>query len=172
MIAEIAALTRAFVQGWTMPDQRYRTCLPDAPYASYLLYLHPDRSLSIGLDVFLPGQAAAIHNHLTWGVIACLSGCERERRYRVPADLGGPPIDVGSRFNQPGGVISIGSGLLDFHQVECAGAAASESLHIYGMDIGRLHRLRWDRSRGRYVGFASDWSNTACGLGAYLPTLE
>jgi len=164
----VAALTRPFVQGWRMPDPRYRALQPDSPYASYLLYLSPEEDLSIVLDIFMTGQAAVVHNHCCWGLFACLEGAERETLYDVPADLSGPPVMRESRVNAIHEVRLADPASNAFHQVECAGAEVSTSLHIYGADIGRIRRQCWDAEQGAYRAFTGGYSNAVMGLPNYL----
>jgi predicted metal-dependent enzyme (double-stranded beta helix superfamily) len=167
--ARIAALTGAFARDWTMPDPRYMQLQPDAPYGSYLLYLSPDDDLSIVLDVFMAGQAAVTHNHCCWGVFTCLEGTERERLYDAPPDLSGPPVETATRLRPPGVVTLAAPEANAFHQVECAdGSARSVSLHLYGADIGRIRRQKWDAGAGAYADFRGGYSNTVLGLPVYL----
>ena len=84
--AVVAHLTD-FARGWHMPDPAYRQLQPNAPYASYLLFLNAAQTLNIVQDIYLPNQAAVTHNHRTWGCFVCLEGAERERLYDVPPDL-------------------------------------------------------------------------------------
>ena len=155
----LSALVRA---GWRMPDPRYRAMQPDAPYGSWLLHLDPLSRLSVVLDVFGPGQVAAIHNHRSCGAFACLCGAERERCFRVD---NGVPVECAARLMQAGDVAVVLPPGDDYHQVECASPRASISLHVYGDDIGRIERQRWDGAR--FVAFRSEYSNDVTGLAPY-----
>lgn len=157
-----AALTRLARAGWQMPDPRYCAMQPDAPYGSWLLHLDDTSGLSVVLDVFGPGQIAAIHNHQCWGAFACLVGSERERSYTW---RDGTLVESATHLMQPGDVAVVLPPGEVFHQVECASPQASISLHVYGADIGRLERLRWER--GRTVSFRSGYSNDLTGLPPY-----
>ncbi|MBP6851430.1 MAG: cysteine dioxygenase family protein [Rhodoferax sp.] len=162
-VAGVAGALRNLVQaGWQMPDPRYCAMQADAPYGSWLLYLDPHSQLSVVLDVFGQGQVAAIHNHACWGAFACLAGAERERQYRLEA---GVPVEVGTRLMQPGDVAVVDPPGDAFHQVECASTQASTSLHVYGRDIGRIERQRWDGTG--FIAFRSAYSNDALGLAPY-----
>lgn len=157
--AALAGLAHA---GWQMPDPRYRALQPDAPYGSWLLHLDPASGLSVVLDVFGPGQVAAIHNHCCWGAFACLAGAERERSYTM---RDGSLVESATRLMQCGDVAVVMPPGDDFHQVENASERASISLHVYGRDIGRIERLRWEDGRTR--AFRSGYSNDLTGLPAY-----
>lgn len=170
--SEIARLTGDFAASWRMPDLRYMQLQPDADYASYLLYLSPASDLSIVLDIFMAGQAAVTHNHLSWGVFTCLEGTELERYYDAPADLSSAPVEKGSRLRPPGIVTLAAPEINAFHQVECAEGDRSVSLHLYGSDIGRIERHQWDGTEGRYRSFVGGYSNDALGLPVYLSTAD
>ena len=168
----VARLTADFAPGWHMPDARYMQLQPDAPYASYLLYLSPEADLSIVLDIFMAGQAAVTHNHLSWGVFTCLEGTERERLYEAPADLSDAPQETGTRLRPPGVVTLAAPDRNAFHQVECAEGDCSVSLHLYGSDIGRIERQLWDAKERRYRPFTGGYSNEALGLPVYLTSQD
>lgn len=156
------ALTQLVRAGWQMADPRYCAMQAGAPYGSWLLYLDAHSGLSVVLDVFGPGQVAAIHNHCCWGAFACMVGAERERRYAV---VDGAPVQTSTRLMVPGDVALVEPPGADFHQVECASAHASISLHVYGRDIGRIERQRWD---GRaFIPFRSEYSNDRMQLVPY-----
>ena len=157
-----AALAALVHTGWQMPDARYRAMQPDAAYGSWLLYLDQQSQLCVVLDVFGPGQVAAIHNHCSWGAFACLEGAERERRYRIEQ---GAPVECGTRLMEPGDVVTVEPPGDALHQVECASPQASVSLHVYSEDIGRIERQRWDGVA--FVAFRSHYSNDMAGLAPY-----
>jgi len=170
MLQPIRELTEAFVSDWQVQDPRYLECCPESPYASYLLYVNEQATLSIVLDVFMPGQAAIIHNHRCWCAFTCLAGSERERLYKVASDLSAPPQQIEERICPVGNVRVLGSDRHLFHQVECASTQPAVSLHLYGADIGHLQRDLWDAeagSHGRFVSFQSDYSNDTLGLPTY-----
>ncbi len=140
---------------WRMPHPDFRKLQSGAPYSSYQLYLNREESLSIVLDIFAPGQVAPIHNHCCWGVFVCLEGQELERRYAVPEDLSGRPVETQTFRNGPGQA-SVGDPARNaFHQVECLGDVPATSLHIYGANIKALDRDRWDEPSARFVAFKS-----------------
>ena len=171
VLEAIRSTTEAFVSAWRMPDSRYLACQPDAPYASYLLFVNKQATFSIVLDVFMPGQAAVIHNHKCWCAFTCLDGLERERLYDVAPDLSSPPAQSEERICPVGQVRVLGSDRFLFHQVECASDVPTVSLHLYGADIGRLKRDLWDadsRRGGEFVTFSSEYTNEAAGLPVYL----
>lgn len=151
----VAELATDLAADWNMPHEDFRQLQPGAPYSSYQLYLNRKENLSIVLDIFAPGQVAPIHNHCTWGVFVCLEGEELERRYNVPVDLDGRPVESETFRNGPG-VASVGAPERHaFHQVECLGDIPAISLHIYGANIKALDRNRWDEDSQSFVLFKS-----------------
>ena len=154
----VAARTKELVSGhgaWTMPDADFLRLQPGAPYSSYQLYLNEAETLSVVIDVFAPGQVAPVHNHHCWGVFACIGGCELERQYAVPADLSRAPEEVRAFRNNPGDVSVADPARNAFHQVECVGDVPTASIHIYGANIKKLVRERWDAAAGKFVSFQS-----------------
>jgi len=151
----VAVLTKDLASRWTMLDRNFRQLQPGAPYSSYQLYLNAAENLSIVVDIFAPGQIAPIHNHCCWGVFVCLEGEELERRYTVPDDLSGRPIETEVFRNSPGEISVASPARNAFHQVECLGDVPATSLHIYGANIKALERNRWDEDSGHFVGFQS-----------------
>ena len=163
---QVAARLADFAKDWRMPDHAYRQLQPDAPYASYLLFLNAAQTLNVVMDIYLPNQAAVTHNHRTWGCFVCLEGAERERLYDVPHDLSARPVETLVRDNPAGVVRSADPPRHAFHQVEPAGVTAI-SLHVYGADIGRLERDLWDTETRSYRPFRSGYANQTLGLGPY-----
>ena len=173
----VAVLTKDLASRWTMLDRNFRQLQPGAPYSSYQLYLNAAENLSIVVDIFAPGQIAPIHNHCCWSVFVCLEGEELERRYTVPDDLSGRPIETEVFRNSPGEISVASPARNAFHQVECLGDVPATSLHIYGANIKALERNRWDEDSGLFVGFHSGTDSrrrperhylTPAGLGSAL----
>ena len=151
----VAALTKDLVSQWTLTDLNFRRLQPGAPYSSYQLYLNAAGNLSIVVDIFAPGQIAPIHNHCCWGVFVCLEGEELERRYTVPDDLSGRPIETEVVHNTTGKLSVAAPARNAFHQVECLGDVPATSLHIYGANIKALKRDRWDEDSRCFINFQS-----------------
>jgi predicted metal-dependent enzyme (double-stranded beta helix superfamily) len=131
------------------PDQRVGD---PAGYRQHLLHVAPDGAWSLVALVWLPGQATAVHDHVTWCVVGVHAGYEHETRYRlVGPSAEGPAsghlvlVEDGTLVSGPGSVV----GLLppgDIHRVENSGHDTAISLHVYGADL----RLRTTSIRRRY----------------------
>jgi 3-mercaptopropionate dioxygenase len=104
-------------------------------YRCHLLHVESDGTFSVAALVWRPGQATAIHDHVTWCVIGVLQGIEREDRYVLRDECW---LEyVGSSVNRAGDV----TGLVppgDIHRVQGEGPYPTISLHIYGTDLSRL----------------------------------
>ena len=118
--------------GLLTPEQRIGD---PAAYRSHLLHAAPDGAFSLVALVWLPGQATAIHDHLSWCVVGIHEGAEFETRYRLTAD--DHLVESGTAVAYPGDV----AGLLppgDIHRVHNTGDTTAISLHVYGADLTRV----------------------------------
>jgi 3-mercaptopropionate dioxygenase len=106
---------------------------PDC-YQSHLVHAEPDGSFSIGIMVWLPGQATVIHDHVAWCVTGVLQGCEHEEVFAL-TDGG---LRVISRNSNLTGSVSGFAPPGDIHQVRNCGSDVAVSMHVYGADISRL----------------------------------
>jgi predicted metal-dependent enzyme (double-stranded beta helix superfamily) len=115
-------------------------------YRQHLLHASKDGSFSLVALVWLPGQATAIHDHLSWCVVGIHRGAEYETRYELTPD--DELLETGSAVTQVGDV----SGLLppgDIHRVHNVGDDLAVSLHVYGADlteVGTSIRRRYDQT--------------------------
>ena len=117
--------------GLLLPEHRVGD---PAAYRSHLLHVAPDGAFSLVALVWLPGQATAIHDHLSWCVVGVYEGAEYETRYRLTDE--GHLVESGSAVAFPGDV----SGLLppgDIHRVHNTSDTTAISLHVYGADLSR-----------------------------------
>ena len=164
------ALETLLAGGWEMPDPRYLQVQPGSPYGSFLLYKAPDEVFTVLIDVFQPGQRTGVHNHRTWAVVGLLEGHEIERRHQVPTLLDAPPVQVSEAHTAPGQVVTLQE--TEFHSLETGPEATSRSLHVYGADVGRITRLRYDEELEQYTEFRQGFSNELEGLPCYFETAQ
>ena len=118
--------------GWLAPEHREPD--PDR-YRQHLLYVSPERTVSIVALVWLPGQSTPIHDHVSWCVVGVYEGRERETRYRA---AGRHLEEVGTVDALPGHVEVIDAATEDIHAVTAVGDRPTISIHVYGADIERL----------------------------------
>ncbi len=107
-------------------------------YRQHVLHVEPDGSFSVVSLVWLPGQATAIHDHVSWCVVGVHKGEEHETIYdRAGGEADSHLVVTGQTVNRCGSVAAlVPPG--DIHHVANGGDCLAVSLHIYGADIGQL----------------------------------
>ncbi|GHT97369.1 hypothetical protein AGMMS49545_23880 [Betaproteobacteria bacterium] len=139
--------------------------LPDAfakahpeHYQQYLLYADPLDRLSIVSFVWGPGQKTPVHDHLTWGIVGGLRGEERETTFQKQAD--GSYKTTGTGVLKAGEVTAVSPTIGDVHEVSNnLSDRPSISIHVYGKNIGRVHRHVFDITTGAEKSFVSGYAN-------------
>lgn len=139
--------------------------LPDAfarphsqHYQQYLLYADPLDRLSIVSFVWGPGQKTPVHDHLTWGLVGGLRGRERETTYEKQAD--GSYKATATSLLLPGQTTAVSPDIGDVHEVANDLAdLPSISIHVYGRNIGRVHRHVFDPATGTEKSFVSGYAS-------------
>ena len=128
-------------------------------YQQYLLYADPLDRFSIVSFVWGPGQKTPLHNHTVWGMIGQLRGKELGTPYYPQADgsyQAGEPCVC-----PPGHVDTVSPSTHDIHIVENNHLdQTSISIHVYGGNIGRIHRSVFDPMTGAEKSFVSGYANT------------
>jgi predicted metal-dependent enzyme (double-stranded beta helix superfamily) len=162
LVAEGSALLRGLVShdDW-LPEELSR---PHPQfYQQYLLHADARERFSVVSFVWGPGQATPIHDHTVWGLIGMLRGGEVAQAYRA---VGGRWVPQGDAVTlRPGDVEAVSPRLGDVHRVSNLHAdAVSISVHVYGANIGAVHRSVYTED-GQRRPFVSGYSNT------WLPNL-
>ncbi len=159
IVAEVEPLVGRLVTSddltWLKPECR----LPPkgksgvtAGYGQYCLYR---RSTSLSVIAFCwgPGQGTPIHDHLSWGVLGFIDGRERETRYKRIDDGTNEEYaslkEVGVYYTEKGRTSHLITNTRDIHKVENPGDTPSVSIHVYGCDMGRQRRRRYDAESGK-----------------------
>lgn len=93
--------------------------------------LHAEKGFSVVALALRPGQQTTVHDHVTWCVVAVLSGTEAETRY---AFRGNHLQWMDESTNATGSVTAL-TPPGDIHRVRCAGNHPAVSLHVYGADL-------------------------------------
>lgn len=128
-------------------------------YAQYLLHCDPLERFSMVSFVWGPGQRTPIHDHTVWGLVGVLRGAERSDAFELSE---GVPVDLGQHTVMSAGEVDAVSPTLgDWHRVTNVSEAVSVSIHVYGGNVGRLRRHRYDEDNGRLVDFVSGYDNVA-----------
>lgn len=142
--------------GW-LPDS-YATARSDR-YAQYLLHCDPLERFSMVSFVWGPGQRTPIHNHTVWGLVGQLRGSEQADEYELREGL--PAATGTSAVMTPGDVDAVSPTIGDWHRVTNTSDDVSISIHVYGGNVGAIHRLKFDEAEGSCVDFVSGYDNAA-----------
>ena len=138
-----------------LPDQ-YATARSDR-YAQYLLHCDPRERFSMVSFVWGPGQRTPVHNHTVWGLVGVLRGSEQSEAYQL---RDGIPVATGTaQVMHRGEVDAVSPTIGDWHRVTNTSDEVSISIHVYGGDVGTLHRRKLDEASGRLVDFVSGYDN-------------
>jgi predicted metal-dependent enzyme (double-stranded beta helix superfamily) len=127
-------------------------------YQQYLLYADPLDRFSIVSFVWGPGQKTPVHNHTVWGMVGQLRGEEKSTPYYKQTDGSFKPGQ--STICHPGFVETVSPSTHDIHVVENnLPDQVSISIHVYGGNIGRIHRSVFDPDSGVEKSFVSGYAN-------------
>jgi len=128
-------------------------------YRQYLLHCDPLERFSVVSFVWGPGQQTPVHDHTVWGLIGMLRGQERSQPFGP--DASGAMVAQGeATLLRPGQVEAVSPTLGDIHQVSNAlDGQVSISIHVYGANIGAVHRWVY-AADGTRKPFVSGYSNT------------
>lgn len=124
-------------------------------YQQFLLHCDPLERFSVVSFVWGAGQTTPVHDHTVWGLVAVMRGAERCEEFRL--DAGGLERS-GEHMLTAGQVDRVSPHLGDIHRVTNAGEEVAVSIHVYGANIGAVHRHVYDE-RGRPDEFVSGYSS-------------
>lgn len=146
-----------------LPDV-FATPHPDH-YQQYLLHCDPLERFSLVSFVWGPGQRTPIHDHTVWGLVGMLRGGEECESFELGA-AGKAPRASGRLLLQPGDIEGVSPTIGDIHRVSNAhDDRVSISIHVYGANIGAVHRHVYDAQTGEAKRFVSGYASP------YLPNL-
>lgn len=152
------ALLAELVSDDTWLPEQFATARADR-YAQYLLHCDPLERFSMVSFVWGPGQRTPVHNHTVWGLVGMLRGSELSEEYEL---RDGVPVGTGkTALMAPGEVDAVSPRIGDWHRVTNTSDDVSISIHVYGGNVGALHRNKLDEKAGRLVDFVSGYDNTA-----------
>ena len=134
-------------------------------YQSYALYIDPKARYSVSSFVWAPGQGTPVHNHTVWGLVGVLRGAEQCEEYPAPG-MGSMQVMHQHRLPR-GDVDRVSPTIGDWHKVSNAVAGeTSVSIHVYGADIGRVHRQYWDEAKKMPQPMVSGYAHATPWIGA------
>lgn len=126
-------------------------------YQQFLLHCDPFERFSVVSFVWGPGQRTPVHDHTVWGLIGVLRGAELARSYALTGALLSPGPE---RRLEPGAVDRVSPTIGDIHEVANAYSdRASISIHLYGANIGAVHRHVYETGSGTVKSFVSGYSS-------------
>lgn len=151
LLEKLIAVDDWLPEEFTKPHPQY--------YQQYLLYADPLDRFSVVSFVWGPGQKTPIHNHTVWGMVGQLRGEEKGTPYYRQAN---GVFEPGKAcISSPGHVDTVSPDTHDIHVVENNMAdKTSISIHVYGGNIGRIHRSVFDPVTGTEKSFVSGYANT------------
>src|SRR5215208_5266669 len=132
--ARTGVLLRHALADDALLEPRHREPAADR-YRQHIVHVHPRGLYSVVALVWKPGQATAIHDHVTWCVVGVWRGLEREVQFERAGD---GLVANGETTCRPGDVSVLVPPEEDIHRVENAGEELAISLHVYGADISVL----------------------------------
>jgi predicted metal-dependent enzyme (double-stranded beta helix superfamily) len=110
----------------------------ETDYCQHILHVEPDGSFSVVALVWLPGQATAIHDHVSWCVVGVHKGEEHETIYAMNGSNGDAHLRISGEHINPTGTVAALIPPGDIHLVANGGERVAVSIHVYGADIGKL----------------------------------
>ncbi len=105
---------------------------PTTGWSVLTLYDEPDLPITIQTVVWVSGSVSPIHNHATWGIVALLSGQEKNTFWhRSPTPTHSDRIkSAGDRLLHPGDILGLMPDTI--HQIEALGEEPTISFNLYG----------------------------------------
>lgn len=143
--------------GWLEP--RRRRVAEEGQPAAHLLAEAPDDAWAVFSVVLPPGHTTPVHDHLTWGLVGVHEGIEEETSFER-LDAGDRPgfarlRPVATTRYQPGQIACVVPPAREIHRIHNPSGAASCSIHVYGRDIDRITRHRYEPERDAVFEFSS-----------------
>ena len=116
-------------------------------HGSYLLH-RGDNGLLVTSVVWGPGDHIAPHDHHTWGMIGVMNNILTETRFRRLDDRTLDDYAVLERtrtaVSKPGEVSLLTPGVDEIHQIDNGTDRPTVEIHVYGRELAKLYRCRFD----------------------------
>lgn len=131
-LEKIRPLVRRLLTSSDWLQGEYREPNPDTGWSVLMLYDEPKFPLTVQTVVWLPGRVSPIHNHAAWGVVALISGEEKNTFWRRTRDSEGRDRieNRGEQVLVPGDIISFMPDAI--HHVEAMGEEPTITFNLYG----------------------------------------
>ena len=140
-------------------DVRRRRVVDEGQPAAHLLARAHDDAWAVFSVVLPPRHSTPVHDHLTWGLVGVHEGIEEETAYER-LDAGDRPGFARLRAmettrNGPGFVSCVVPPAREIHRIHNPLGVASCSIHVYGRDIDRITRHRYEPEQDAVFEFSS-----------------
>ena len=132
-IQRIFPLVRQLLTSSYWLQMEYDEPSPKLGWSVKMLYQEPDYPLTVQMVAWSPGKVSPIHNHATWGIVALISGEEKNRFWRrSPNPQHRDRIEqVGEHILVPGDIIGFMPGAI--HSVEPSSNEPTITFNLYGV---------------------------------------
>ena len=132
-VRKIAPIVRTLLTSSDWLQMEYDAPSPKTGWAVRMLYREPKFPLTVQMVSWAPGQQSTIHNHATWGIVALISGEEKNTFWqRSPTPDHPHAIEqVGEQILVPGDIIGFEPETI--HCVEALGTEPTISFNLYGI---------------------------------------
>ena len=113
-------------------QMEYEQPSPKTGWSVKILYREPEYPLTVQMVAWQPGGMSPIHNHGAWGIVAIVSGTEKNRFWkRSPTAEHPDRLElIGEQILEPGEIIGLMPDAI--HSVESIGDEPTISFNIYG----------------------------------------
>lgn len=132
-VQQIAPLVRTLLTSSEWLQMEYSPPSSKTGWGVKMLYKEPKFPLTVQMVSWAPGQRSTIHNHATWGIVALISGEERNTLWRRSPTPEHPHAieQVGEQILVPGDIIGFVPDAI--HCVEALGDEPTISFNLYGI---------------------------------------
>lgn len=123
---------------------------PETGWEILTLYDEPFFPLTVQLVAWKPGMSSPIHNHGCWGLVALLSGEEKNTFWQRSGDQKKCISPLGDRLLTPGDILCLMPDTI--HHVESMGDEPTISFNLYG-ETNYHQRFEFDPIQGTAKNF-------------------
>jgi predicted metal-dependent enzyme (double-stranded beta helix superfamily) len=140
-IRAIAPLVRKLLTSSYWLQMEFTDPPADPGWSVQFLYDEYEFPLTVQMVAWLPGHVSPIHNHSTWGIVALVSGQEKNQFWRRVSQGEAPPTPtpeypsrieyVGEKILVPGEIIGFTPDAI--HSLEVLGEEPAITFNLYGV---------------------------------------
>lgn len=127
-------------------------------HGSYLLH-RGGNGLLLSAEVWGPGDHVGPHDHHTWGMIGVIENVLQEIRFRRVDDGSKPEFSRLEKdrelLTRPGEIALLMPGTDEIHQIDNTDDRPTVEIHVYGDDLGKISRCKFDLNTGKVSAFVS-----------------